>query len=309
MANLKDTIVLGNLTVTGRITGAIDSSGGSGISVVNNNPTLSWGSQSTVATVGSTAITLTMPSNPVAGTAGTIPKFTGANTIGDSSLTIGTHGSLQINSGGTTFNIGNLNGEGAKGWIHMYTSGTITEGLITDTSFSSTNGNLGTASYPWKGLHLNGSIYTTNGGDIGNSSYSFNSEYIKKVYASRIEPLTDTTLYVGADQSAGQSGEIKWFSNASDVDNYSSLWGAVKEIPASTWTAVATQGYVGTALIIGACHNGGQGGFVALATQSTLHVSYKQGCVTNVRVNGYNIDVYTNSNVKEMRVLCLKVYD
>lgn len=64
MANLKDTIVLGNLTVTGRITGAIDSSGGSGISVINSNPTLSWGSQSTVATVGSTAITLTMPGYP-----------------------------------------------------------------------------------------------------------------------------------------------------------------------------------------------------------------------------------------------------
>jgi hypothetical protein len=64
MANLKDTIVLGNLTVTGKITGAIDSSGGSGVSVDNNNPTLSWGSQSTVATVGGTAITVTMPENP-----------------------------------------------------------------------------------------------------------------------------------------------------------------------------------------------------------------------------------------------------
>lgn len=64
MANLKDTIVLGNLTVTGKITGAIDNSGGSGVSVVNSNPTLSWGSQSTVATIGGTAITVTMPSNP-----------------------------------------------------------------------------------------------------------------------------------------------------------------------------------------------------------------------------------------------------
>lgn len=64
MANLKDTIVLGNLTVTGKITGAIDNSGGSGVSVVNYNPTLSWGSQSTIAAVGGTTITLTMPSNP-----------------------------------------------------------------------------------------------------------------------------------------------------------------------------------------------------------------------------------------------------
>lgn len=64
MANLKDTIVLGNLTVTGKITGAIDNSGGSGVSVVNSNPTLSWGSQSTVATIGGTAITVTMPGNP-----------------------------------------------------------------------------------------------------------------------------------------------------------------------------------------------------------------------------------------------------
>lgn len=64
MANLKDTIVLGNLTVTGKITGAVDNSGGSGVSVINSNPTLSWGSQSTVATVGSTAITLTMPGYP-----------------------------------------------------------------------------------------------------------------------------------------------------------------------------------------------------------------------------------------------------
>lgn len=64
MANLKDTIVLGNLTVTGKITGAIDNSGGSGVSVINSNPTLSWGSQSTVATVGGTAITLTMPGYP-----------------------------------------------------------------------------------------------------------------------------------------------------------------------------------------------------------------------------------------------------
>jgi hypothetical protein len=64
MANLKDTIVLGNLTVTGKINGAIDNSGGSGVSVINANPTLAWSTQSTVATIGGTAITLKMPTNP-----------------------------------------------------------------------------------------------------------------------------------------------------------------------------------------------------------------------------------------------------
>jgi hypothetical protein len=126
--------------------------------------------------------------------------------------------------------------------------------------------------------------------------------------ASRIES-SDKELYIGQNLESGSSGEIKLFSKPQDTDNYASLYGAVESVSASTWTAVATQGYVGTALIIGACHNGGQGGFVALATQSTLHVSYKQGCVTDVRASGYNIEVYTNSNVKEMRILCLKVYD
>lgn len=307
MANLKDTIVLGNLTVTGRITGAIDSSGGSGISVVNNNPTLSWGSQSTVATVGSTAITLTMPSNPVAGTAGTIPKFTGANTIGDSSLTIGTHGSLQINSGGTTFNIGNLNGEGAKGWIHMYTSGTITEGLITDTSFSSTNGNLGTASYPWKGLHLNGSIHTTAGGNIGSSDYYFTNGYINTVYTNNIKlPSTSTTLNIGSNLEVGKTNSLCLFSSSS---TYGGLHVSKLAIPASTWTNVAYVGTCGTVMVIGACWSGGSGGFIGMATYSTLHTSYKYGIVTNVRVNNSYLQVYTSSAASSMRIMFLKVYE
>lgn len=64
MANLKDTIVLGNLTVTGKINGEIDGSGGSGVSVENKAATLSWDTTSTIAVVGGTEITLKMPSNP-----------------------------------------------------------------------------------------------------------------------------------------------------------------------------------------------------------------------------------------------------
>ena len=61
MANLKDTIVLGNLTVTGKINGKFE---GAEVSVVNNNPTLAWNTTSTVGTISGTAIQITMPANP-----------------------------------------------------------------------------------------------------------------------------------------------------------------------------------------------------------------------------------------------------
>lgn len=103
----------------------------------------------------------------ISGTSGYVPKFTGDNAIGNSSLTFDNHDSLKINSGGTSLRIGNLNGSNSKEWIHMYTDGSSSKGLITDTNISSTNGTSGTADYPWKGLYLNGNISTSAGGDIG----------------------------------------------------------------------------------------------------------------------------------------------
>lgn len=313
MANLKDTIVLGNLTVTGRITGAVDSSGGSGISVVNNNPSLSWGAQSTVATIGSTSITLTMPSNPVAGTAGTIPKFTGTNTIGNSSLTIGEQNSLQINSGGSTLRIGNLNGAGANDWIHMYTDGSAAQGIITDTTFSSTNGVLGTTGYPWKGLILNGGIYTTtdNTNNIGDPTHYFNTGYIKKISATTINlPTNATRMTLGPEVSVGKAHSICLFGGTSGID-YSSMIISKIAVAASTWTSVAAAGNCGTVLVLGACWIGPSsgGGFIALATKDKLHLSYKYGGVTNVQVSGNNVQVYTSSAYSSMRVMCLKVYE
>lgn len=56
--------------------------------VTDSNPSLTWGSQSTVATIGSTAIHVTMPVNPVpsnnvtgSGTSGYLTKWNGTNTI------------------------------------------------------------------------------------------------------------------------------------------------------------------------------------------------------------------------------------
>lgn len=107
----------------------------------------------------------------VSGTAGYIPKFTGANTIGNSSLSLSTHDSLQISSGNTRLIIGNLNGSSSTDWIHAYTYGSCTSGVIFDHNVCTTGayggGTLGTSAFPWKGLYLNGSIITSSGGDIG----------------------------------------------------------------------------------------------------------------------------------------------
>lgn len=116
----------------------------------------------------------------VSGTAGYIPKFTGASALGNSGLTVDVHDSLKINSGGTTLRIGNLNGSNSKEWIHLYTDASSSKGLIADTNISSTNGTIGTSDYPWKGFYLNGSIITSSGGDIGGqpATNRFNNLYL-----------------------------------------------------------------------------------------------------------------------------------
>ena len=109
---------------------------------------------------GTIALTGDIPS--FSGTEGYIPKFTGTNTIGNSSLSISTHDSLQISSANTRLVIGNLNGTSSTDWIHAYTYGSCSQGIIFDHNICTTaghgGGTLGTSSFPWKGLYLNGNI-------------------------------------------------------------------------------------------------------------------------------------------------------
>jgi hypothetical protein len=64
MSQMKSTVVTGDLTVTGKIIGAIDNSGGSGVTVIAYNPLLDWSKEHPVATVGETLIKVKMPDNP-----------------------------------------------------------------------------------------------------------------------------------------------------------------------------------------------------------------------------------------------------
>lgn len=130
-----------------------------------------------------------------------------------------------------------------------------------------------------------------------------------KITAGRIESQNDK-LYIGKALRAGDGeSQIQLFGDPGSLDNYSTLIGSVITIPASTWMKVATVGLYGTVIVIGAGYNS-SGGFVAMATNQTLHVHYKTGCVTDVRVTtGREVEIYTNGNVPEMRILCMKVYD
>lgn len=66
--------------------------------VVNSAPTLSWGSTSTVGTVGGTALTVTMPSNPNTNTAHTHTAGTGLTISGSGGTSGTTRYSANLNS-------------------------------------------------------------------------------------------------------------------------------------------------------------------------------------------------------------------
>lgn len=128
------------------------------------------------------------------------------------------------------------------------------------------------------------------------------------IAASRIES-SNKELYIGKNVNAEESSEIRLFSSASDLGSYATLYGAVEDVATSTWTKVATVGLYGAVIVIGATYSP-NGGFAAIASGNTLHVHYKSGCVTNVRVTSdRELQVYTNNNAKKMRILCMKVYD
>lgn len=105
--------------------------------VTNGAPTLSWGATSTVATIGGTAITVTMPANPDTDTtysAGTGISLSGTtfSNSGVRSISASSH-KLTVNTGGTTATI-DLSYSAAGSSLGLVKSGgdvTISSGTIT----------------------------------------------------------------------------------------------------------------------------------------------------------------------------------
>ena len=100
------------------------------------------------------AFTDEMPS--VSGTTGYIPKFTGTNSLGNSNLSIGTSGQLDISANSNTVSIGSQN----SSWCHIYNSANIS--FIFNNNVCTTGGNLGDSTYKWGHLYLNGNIIKGN---------------------------------------------------------------------------------------------------------------------------------------------------
>lgn len=106
-------------------------------SVTNGAPTLAWGATSTVATVGGTAITVTMPANPDTNTtysAGTGLSLSGTtfSNSGVRSISASSH-KLTVNTGGTTATL-DLSYSAAGSSLGLVKSGgdvTISSGTIT----------------------------------------------------------------------------------------------------------------------------------------------------------------------------------
>lgn len=93
----------GNITITSNDTHP---------AVVNNNPTLSWGGQSTVGTIGGTALTVTMPANPNSDTHWSSCLYVGAKGVAANKATSNGEAYLKLYENGALRSQFNIKGSG-----------------------------------------------------------------------------------------------------------------------------------------------------------------------------------------------------
>ena len=163
--------------------------------VSNSAPTLAWGTTSTIATVGGTAITVTMPANPDTNTYGR-----NANTTSKIYLMGGT---TQSNSNKTTYS--NVNCYASGGYLYSGGTKVSVEGHThtftdTNTAHSHTAGT---------GLTISGS-----GGTSGTTTYSAN---LNSTTSLGTIGTTSKLYAVGVDDNGKLCVNVPWTDNNTDT--------------------------------------------------------------------------------------------
>ena len=234
-------------------------------SVTDNNPTLSWGSKSKVATIGSTEINVTMPSNPASGKQDTITG--GASTITSSNLTASR--ALVSNSNGkvaasviTSTELGYLDGVTSNVQTQLGNKLSTSGGTVTGDIYRKTSSvTIGT---------------TSNNGVTTDVSPGFAVRDSNDYYYARADGLAQTTGLVAARLVAKNK-------DTSGTERTNSLYAGVKK----DGTRVVKLGDNDCTFIFGT--NGATNLRNTINAQAKLSTSY-----TTTGTDGFNIRKYGN---------------